>query len=147
MFIDDHPNYLDRVFFKIVNKDNYKYRIYYIDHQRDEAWVNSDSFDLHSQDSDGIEYKLYIFDPSGQTIQMIGYFKDTFLEQQPPIYNEQWCDTPCPNNQLQGLFDRMREVFIEDKNDIVYQIVFGDQQLGDNNDNNNVRNGKFNKIL
>jgi len=125
IFVEDDPGFMDRVFFNVYMK-GLKHRIYYIDHQRDDGpGFDSDSFDIDEVNLYDVEYKLYVFDANGQTIQMIGYFVDTFIEQHPPIYMKQWCATPCPGNQEMGIFDLKNKKYIEDEQDIVYQILYG----------------------
>eukprot|EP01083_Nonionella_stella_P057780 151545_1 len=126
LFYEDDAKYMDRVFFKLVNGE-LKARIYYVDHQRDEAWIDSDDFDINEVDDlHGLKYKLFVFDANGQTIQMIGYFEDTYIEDTPPIYSKQWCATACPHNQAMGVFEASK-VYHEDTDDVVYQIVMGSE--------------------
>eukprot|EP00484_Ammonia_sp_Unknown_P005191 CAMPEP_0197077816 /NCGR_PEP_ID=MMETSP1384-20130603/212805_1 /TAXON_ID=29189 /ORGANISM="Ammonia sp." /LENGTH=617 /DNA_ID=CAMNT_0042516681 /DNA_START=38 /DNA_END=1890 /DNA_ORIENTATION=- len=130
MFSDEDPGYLDRVYKHMVEHD-LKKRVYYIDHQRDEGpWFDSDEFDIDTVDLYDLEYKLYAFDPNGQTVQMIGMFVDTFVYSQPPIYNKQWCFTAtgCPGNQKMGFFNEFqKDIYVEDESDIVWQLVFGNK--------------------
>eukprot|EP00486_Rosalina_sp_Unknown_P002094 CAMPEP_0201567324 /NCGR_PEP_ID=MMETSP0190_2-20130828/7785_1 /ASSEMBLY_ACC=CAM_ASM_000263 /TAXON_ID=37353 /ORGANISM="Rosalina sp." /LENGTH=234 /DNA_ID=CAMNT_0047987181 /DNA_START=704 /DNA_END=1405 /DNA_ORIENTATION=+ len=111
-FIEDDPEYMDRVVANIINHDK-KYRLYYVDHQRDTGQYDSDEGDykyaLDSNEDGEInvfyKYRMIIFDTDGQSIQMIGDFMNYFVEEQPPIYNKQWCATPCPHNQPMGIFN------------------------------------------
>ena len=70
----------------------------------------------------GDMFTLYVFDMNGQTIQMIGEFRDGPVGFVPPIYNKQWCYVPCPGRQQMGTFDTSY-IYEEDTDDIVYKIV------------------------
>jgi len=77
-------------------------------------------------------YTLYVFDANGQTIQMFGAFRDYHVPFNPPIYNKQWCYVPCPGHQEMGIFDST-QIYVEDKNDVVYKIIIEENKKYDRN--------------
>ena len=77
-------------------------------------------------------YTLYIFDLNGQSIQLIGEFRD-YVPFDPPSFNEQWCAEPCPGHQAMGGFDQ-KEVYLEDTEDVVYKAVMARNQKYYRND-------------
>ena len=145
-FVENDPNFMDRIVDNIRNQDR-KYRLYYVDHQRDTGQYESDEV-LDSNENGEINlfysYRMIVFDEDGQSIQIIGDFMDEWLEEQPPIYNKQWCATPCPHNEPMGVFNwrKLKDpLYVEDETDIVYQIIYGAEnnntyQISQDNDDN-----------
>ena len=112
-----HYNYLDRVLYKL-NERGLKWRLYHTPYEDESPegkyWMASYGF--------GDMFTLYVFDANGQTIQMIGEFRDQPVGFVPPIYHKQWCYVPCPGRQQMGSFDPTY-IYAEDTNDIVYKAV------------------------
>ena len=108
---------MDRVLANVKRK-GYKYRLY---------WTSYIMYTPYQEADDRYDamYKLFVFDPDGQSIQIIGFLFDTSITKQPPIYSHQWCSVPCPDNEQMGQFDA-NKVYIADNSDLISQIITGD---------------------
>eukprot|EP01083_Nonionella_stella_P154853 499466_1 len=90
------PGYLDRILSRIRQRQ-LKYRIY-----RETKEHTTPTAKQHLADL-GLDqlYIFFIFEPSGQTIQLMGDFADSVLSNV-PLWNQQWCEMPCPLGTVQG---------------------------------------------
>lgn len=134
-FLDQDGEYMDRVLMNLKEEDM-KYRLFYIDHQRDTGQY--DSVDFENLDSEEYEesilfykYRMFVFDKNGFAIQMIGDFVNNVIQDGVPMYNKQWCATQCPHNALEGVWDwrKLKDpLYVEDTTDVVYQIIYGEDE-------------------
>ena len=128
-FAEDEINYnfLDRVLASTRDRDD-TFRLYHTPYEDESPegkyWMKEYGFDD--------TFQLYIFDGNGQTIQMIGAFRETITKWKTPIYHKQWCYVECPGQQTEGDFDQS-QIYIEDTDDIVYKAIIERRKKFDRN--------------
>ena len=103
--------YLDRIVNKLNIRNKQKYRIYQstYEHSSPDGKANLDKYGKKTV------YIFFIFEPSGQTIQMMGDFPNTNFGLNVPNWSAQWCYKPCPYGMHDGIVNQ-QHIYIDTEN-------------------------------
>eukprot|EP01084_Bolivina_argentea_P197901 339031_1 len=119
--------YLDRIIERLNVRNKQKYRVYKTpyEHSSPHGKIELDKYGADAT------YIFFVFEPSGQTIQMMGGFPNyDFNGYSVPNWNAQWCYTRCQGN--------MRDGFVNQQNIYIDNEIYDDSYNKFENFNENV---------
>ena len=101
------PGYFERVLDKLTEK-GMKYRIYksLIEHASDGSKNKLEDYNKTEA------YMTFIWEPTGQIIQMGGDIDDEQFTNQIPVWSAQWCHRDCGNHLAEGRVDR-KHIYVD----------------------------------
>ena len=124
------PGYFERVLGKLTEK-GMKYRIYksLIEHASEGSRNKLEDYNKTEA------YMTFIWEPTGQTIQLGGDIDNEEFTNQIPVWSAQWCHRDCGNHLAEGRVDKKRiYVDLEDydirMNFDAEKHLYGEQDLG-----------------